>query len=82
MSKMFDDFKALMLKVIAFEANKIGGERRGSGRQALVHVALVQFRSGRRRMKNGKKLFVYFGDAFRTSWSSSSTDATTNESLR
>ena len=48
MSKMFDDFKALMLKLIAFEANKIGGRVEEKDGKLIVHFGdnemVVEFR--------------------------------------
>ena len=50
MSKMFDDFKALMLKLIAFEANKVGGNVEEKGgkldRPLRRHEMVVEFVKG------------------------------------
>ena len=50
MSKMFDDFKALMLKLIAHEADKIGGRVEEKDGKLVVHFGdhemIVEFTKG------------------------------------
>ena len=50
MSKMFDDFKALMLKLIAFEATKVGGRVEEVDGKLIIHFGdnemVVEFKQG------------------------------------
>ena len=50
MSKMFDDFKALMLKLIAYEGNKVGGNVEEDDGKLIVHFGdnamIVEFKQG------------------------------------